>query len=177
MSLQMELIPKGLKIRKPPAITPVSEDVSINWNKVLHYPKENLVELLKYESSKVILKIQVELDLEVRYRDLENYDRNYKKLNAKHIGFKSSLEEWRGNKMGEKVKAHMNLKSSVTWLKKVQKKWGDSKNNKTIEFSITANKMYVTDNRKAGKRKARSYADVVKANAVMFTSMLHLKSM
>ena len=60
---------------------------------------------------------------------------------------------------------------------KVQKKWGDIKNNKTIEFSITANKMYVTDNRKAGKRKARSYADVVKANAVMFTSMLHLKSM
>lgn len=72
------------------------------------------MELLKYESSKVILKIQVELDLEVRYRDLENYDRNYKKLNAKDIGFKSSLEEWRGNKMGEKVKTHMNLKSSVT---------------------------------------------------------------
>lgn len=72
------------------------------------------MKLLKYESSKVILKIQVELDLEVRYRDLENYDHNYKKLNAKHIGFKSSLEEWMGNKMGEKVKVHMNLKSSVT---------------------------------------------------------------
>ena len=137
MSLQMELIPKGLKIRKPPAITPVSEDVSINWNKVLHYPKENLVELLKYESSKVILKIQVELDLEVRYRDLENYDRNYKKLNAKHIGFKSSLEEWRGNKMGEKVKAHMNLKSSVTWLKKLRKRC--KKNGKTVKTTKQLN--------------------------------------
>ena len=72
------------------------------------------MELLKYESSKVILKVQVELDLEVRYRDLQNYDHNYKKLNAKHIVFKSSLEEWSGNKMGEKVKAHMNLNSSIT---------------------------------------------------------------
>ena len=60
---------------------------------------------------------------------------------------------------------------------KVQKKWGDSKNNKTIELSITANTMHVTDSRRAGKRKARSYADVVKVKAVMLTSMLYLKSM
>ena len=45
------------------------------------------MELLLYESSKVIAKIQVELDLEVRKIDPENYNRNYEKLNAKHARF------------------------------------------------------------------------------------------
>ena len=60
----------------PPAITPVSEDFNTKWNEVLYNAEKNLVELLLYESSKVIAKSQVELDLEVRKIDPKNYDRN-----------------------------------------------------------------------------------------------------
>ena len=75
-SLNTGLIPNGLKIKKLPAITPVSEDFNTNYNEVLYNAAKNLVELLLYESSKVIAKIQVELDLEVRKIDPENYSHN-----------------------------------------------------------------------------------------------------
>ena len=65
-----------MKIKKSPAITPVSEDFNTKWNEVLYNAEKNLVELLLYESSKVIAKIQVELDLEVRKIDPENYSHN-----------------------------------------------------------------------------------------------------
>ena len=107
-SLNTGLIPNGLKIKKLPAITPVSEDFNTNCNEVLYNAAKNLVELLLYESAKVIAKIQVELDLEVRKIDLKNYDRNYEKLNAKHARFRRGLEKRRGKKW-EKVRAHKNL--------------------------------------------------------------------
>ena len=40
------------------------------------------MELLLYESSKVIAKFQAELDLEVRKIDPQDNDRNYENLNA-----------------------------------------------------------------------------------------------
>ena len=65
------------------------------------------MELLLYESSKVVAKIQVE----VRKIDPENYDRNYEKLNAKRArGKKWDREAKNGRgKKWEKVKAHKNL--------------------------------------------------------------------
>ena len=97
-SLKTGLISNGLKIKKSPAITPVSDDFNTKWNKVLYNAEKSLVELLLYEPSKVIEKIQVELNLEVRKRDPENYNCNYKKLNAKHARFRKWLEERRGRK-------------------------------------------------------------------------------
>ena len=121
------------------------------------------MELLLYESSKVIAKIQVELDLEVRKIDPENYNRNYEKLNAKHARIRRGLEERRGEKW-EKIRAHKNLILSRNKMQKtteqVQKNSTDSGNNETKDFPITVNMMHVTDNRKARKRK--TYADVVK---------------
>ena len=121
------------------------------------------MELLLYESSKVIAKIQVELDLDVRKIDLESYDRNYEKLNAKHARFRRGLEELRGKKW-EKVKAHKNLsllrnKTQET-TEQVQKKSRDSENNETRDLPITVNMMHDTDNRTARKRK--TFAEVVK---------------
>ena len=79
-SLKTGLILNGLKIKKSPAITPVSEDFNTKWNEVLYNAEKNLVALLLYESSKVIAKIQVQLDLEVRKIDPGNYNRNYESL-------------------------------------------------------------------------------------------------
>ena len=59
-----------MKIKKSPAITPVSKDFNTKWNEVLYNAEKNLIKLLLYESSKVIAKIQVDLDLEVRKIDL-----------------------------------------------------------------------------------------------------------
>ena len=66
------------------------------------------MELLLYESSRVIAKSQVGLDPEVRKIDPENYDHNYKKLNAKHARFRRGFKEWKGKKW-ENVKAYENL--------------------------------------------------------------------
>ena len=67
-------------------------------NEGLYNAELNLAELLLYEPSKVIAKIQIELDLKVRKIDPENYNRNYKKLNAKHSRFRKGLEERTGRK-------------------------------------------------------------------------------
>ena len=67
-------------------------------NEGLYNAELNLAELLLYEPSKVIAKIQIELDIKVRKIDPENYNRNYKKLNAKHSRFRKGLEERRGRK-------------------------------------------------------------------------------
>ena len=52
--------------------------------------------LLLYESSRVLAKILVEIDLEVRSINPENYDRIYEKLNTKHARFRKGLEKRRG---------------------------------------------------------------------------------
>ena len=121
------------------------------------------MELLLYESSKVIAKIQVELNLEVRKINPENYNRNYEKLNAKHAIFRRRLEERRGKKW-EKVKVDKNLSLSRNKMQETteqaQKSSWDSENNETRYLPITVNMMHITDNRKARNRK--TYADIVK---------------
>lgn len=58
------------------------------------------MELLLYESSKAIVKIQAKLNRKIRYLDPENYYRNYEKLNAKHARFRR-LEARRGKEWAE----------------------------------------------------------------------------
>ena len=82
ISLKTGLISNRFKIAITPAITPASEGFNTKWNEVLYNAKKILVELLLYESSKVIAKFQAELDLEVRKIDPQDNDRNYENLNA-----------------------------------------------------------------------------------------------
>lgn len=58
------------------------------------------MELLLYESSKALTKIQAKLNRRIRNLDPENKYRNYEKLNAKHARFKR-LEELRGKEWAE----------------------------------------------------------------------------
>ena len=64
-SLETGIIPKGLKIKKVPAFQPVSEDLFIKWEEILYIAEINLVELLLYESSKVIAKIEIDFSNEI----------------------------------------------------------------------------------------------------------------
>ena len=47
-SLKTGLIPNGLKIKKSPAITPVSKDFNTKWNEVLYNAEKNSIKLLLY---------------------------------------------------------------------------------------------------------------------------------
>ena len=56
---------KGLKIKKVPAFQTVSEDFFITSEEILYNVEKKLVELLLYESSKVIAKIEVDFSNEI----------------------------------------------------------------------------------------------------------------
>ena len=73
-SLKTGLIPNGLRMKKPAAITPVTEDFHRKWQQILYDAKKNLVELLLYEASQVGAKIQIDLDAEIRNINPKNYD-------------------------------------------------------------------------------------------------------
>ena len=64
-SLETGIILKGLKIKKVPAFHPVSEDFFIKCKEILYNAEKNLVELLLYESSKVIAKIEINFSNEI----------------------------------------------------------------------------------------------------------------
>ena len=55
-SLELDLTPTGLRIKKLPAITPVTSNFYSEWNKVLHKAEKKLVNLLLIESFKVVEK-------------------------------------------------------------------------------------------------------------------------
>ena len=48
-----------------PAFQPVSEDFFIKWGQILSNAEKNLVELLLYESSRVIAKIEIDFSKEI----------------------------------------------------------------------------------------------------------------
>ena len=60
-SLEEDIIPSGLKIKKKAVFQPVSKDFEVKWNSILYNVERNIVELLLYEAEMVIAKIQVEI--------------------------------------------------------------------------------------------------------------------
>ena len=75
--LYLCIIPLGLKIKKKPAFHPVSEDFEVTWNSILYNAERSIVELLLYESEKVIAKIQVEIQEEFNEKNPEKFERKY----------------------------------------------------------------------------------------------------
>ena len=81
-SLETGIIPKGLKIKKVPAFHPVSEDFFIKCKEILYNAEKNLVELLLYESSKVIANEIYKFhpdDYEAKRIQLTNNNKFYEK--------------------------------------------------------------------------------------------------
>ena len=73
-SLELELIPAGLKIQKLPAITPITPNFYSEWNEVLHKAEKELVNLLLIESSKVAEKTERDKEEEIRTQYPTDYD-------------------------------------------------------------------------------------------------------
>ena len=60
-SLNESIVPTGLKIKKRPALLPVSEDFERKWNSILYDAEKNIIKLLLYEFDQIIAKIEVEI--------------------------------------------------------------------------------------------------------------------
>ena len=72
----MDLIPKGLQIKERPAFEPISS-INIKWNNILWNAKRNQVGLLLYELSKLIERVELDLDLALQ---LNEKDEKFKRI-------------------------------------------------------------------------------------------------
>ena len=91
-SLKTGLIPNGLRIKKSAAITPVTEDFHRKWQQILYDAEKNLAELLRYEVSQVLAKIQIGLNIEIRKINPNNYNQMYTVTKQKYYKYRQRLE-------------------------------------------------------------------------------------
>ena len=92
-SLETGIIPKGLKIKKVPAFHPLSEDFFIKWEEILYNAEKILVELLLYESSKVIAKIEIDFSNEIYKLHPDDYKAKRIELTNNNKFYKKQLEK------------------------------------------------------------------------------------
>ena len=97
-SLELDLIPAGLKIKKLPALTPVTPNFYSEWNEVLHKAEKELVNLLLIESSKVAEKKERDIEEEIRTQYPTDYDRKRLKVEEQYHGYKKKLRQCRIHK-------------------------------------------------------------------------------
>ena len=92
-SLEIGIIPKGLKIKKVSPFQPVSEDFFIKWEQILYNAEKNLVSLLLCESSKVIAKIEIDFSNEIYKLHPGDHKKKRIKLTNNNKFYKKHLEK------------------------------------------------------------------------------------
>ena len=65
---------------------------------ILYDAEKNLVDLLLYEASQFVAKIQIDLDAEIRKINSTNYDQNYMGTKQKYYKYRKKLEAKRSKK-------------------------------------------------------------------------------
>ena len=131
LALEKQIIPVGLRIKKLPAIKPISEDFSNQWNSVLYDSEKSLVQLLPAETQKIVEKTQIEFDKKLYHKYPESF-REEKLLIEKRNG---------------KIKKQLETKRVRKWIK--------FKSNKHIGRANTAKKS-THHNIASPKRKERN---------------------
>ena len=99
------------------AFQPVSEDFEFKWNSIIFNAERSIVQLLLYESEKVIGKIKVEIQKEFNEKSPEKLKQRYADLEKKHPHLQSNLEQRRRKKwkkFKERNDALNNTKKTVT---------------------------------------------------------------
>ena len=102
-SLRRGVVPKGLQIRKDPAFEQISDDFQIKWNEIPYNAEKNLVELLLYESSKVVAKVEIDFNKELLNCHPNDYKEKLIPLSKKYKGYENKVEKRRLKKW-KKVK-------------------------------------------------------------------------
>ena len=94
-SLRRGVILKGLRIRKGPAFEPINDDFQIKSNEILYNAKKNLVELLLYESSNVVAKLEIDFNKELLNRHPNDHKEKCIDLSKTYKGYENNLEKQR----------------------------------------------------------------------------------
>ena len=180
-----ESLRRGVRIRKDPAFEPISDDFQIKWNEILYNAEKNLVELLLYESSKVVAKLEIDFNKELLNRHPNDYKEKHIYLSKKHKGHKNELEKQRlkkWNKIEEKppkdhtnsVKTTDNNANSYSTKSHHQEEQGSGYNDGAMPLkdedkntAIKADQMKrfnnITDNCVLRKRKQKTYAEATQS--------------
>ena len=171
-SLELDLIPASLKIKKLPAITAITPNFCSKWNEVLHKTEKELVNLLLIESSKVVEETERDVEEEIRTQYPTDYDRKRLKVEEQYHGYRKKLgqrriHKWNKIKLKEEIpqrptesasdqndeprniKEDMRMENKVTQAANVR-----------VKCKLRIDSCNITDNRKFRKRK--TYSEVVK---------------
>ena len=159
----MDLIPKGLKIKKRPASEPISKDFNIKWNNILRNAERNLVELLLNESLKVVERVELDLDLELKRVYPKNYEDKRLQLNQKHQKFQRNLDKHRLKKWNHIKQKEISLERISVDYNTTEKSDIERKEVKQHSKLVIKNLQNVTDNRHYRKKQNKLYSDVVKS--------------
>ena len=98
LALEKQIIPVGLRIKKLPAIKPISEDFSNQWNSVLYDSEKRLVQLLLAETQKVVEKTQIEFNEKLHEKYPESFQREKLLIEKRNGKIKKQLETKRVRK-------------------------------------------------------------------------------
>ena len=98
-SLCRGVVPKGLQIRKDPLFEPISNDFQIKWNEILYNAEKNLDELLLYESSNVVAKLEIDFNTELLNRHPNNHKEKRIHFSKKQKVYENELEKRRLKKL------------------------------------------------------------------------------
>ena len=173
LALEMQIIPFGLRIMKLPAIKPISEDFSNQWNSVLYDSEKRLVQLLLAETQKVVEKTQIEFNEKLHEKYPESFQREKLLIEKRNGKIKKQLEtkrvrkwiKFKSNKhigCANTAKKSTHLASPKRKERKVPLKDIVFFNEDQSEETLPSKEKLklVTDNRQQRKRN-KTYADVV----------------
>ena len=101
-----------MQIRKDAAFEPISNDFQIKWNEIVYNAEKTFVELLLYESSNTVAKLEVHCNKELQNRHLNDHKEKDIQLSKNQKVYenkseKRRLKKWQ--KIEEKpLKNHTN---------------------------------------------------------------------
>ena len=125
-----------------PAFQPISEDFFIKWEEILYKAEKHLVELLLYESSKVIAKIETDFSNEIYKLHPDDYKTKRNELTNKNMLYKKQLE------------------------KRSSKKWHNLKKENETSPKETGDKLTTTLVNSSGKPNMQNQSENVHTNHI-----------
>ena len=171
-SMRTGIVPKGLRIKKALAFEPVSKDFYIRWDEILCNAEKSLIELLLYESSKVVAKLEVDLSNGIRELYPDSYEDKRLEMERKEDVYSKNLEKTRLKKWKTLTESNSTFSKEI---KEVE--FNKSKNvihnntfiqRNSLEDSLSVEEStnkarFITDNRISTRKKKKAYAEVVES--------------
>ena len=171
-SMRIGIVPKGLRIKKAPAFEPVSKDFYIRWDEILYNAEKNLIELLLYESSKVVAKLEVDLSNGIRELYPDSYEDKRLEMERKEDVYSKNLEKTRLKKWKTLTESNSTFSKEIKEVE-LNKSKNVIHNNTSIQrnshedsLSVeesTNKARFIMDNRISRRKKKKTYTEVVES--------------